>query len=362
MGQRIVFTGGGSTGHVAVNLALIPYFVQEGWKVAYIGSENGIEKQLIAEQKQVDYYGIATGKLRRYLDWNNVKDPFKVIKGIFQAYRIIRRLRPSVVFSKGGFVSVPVVLGAWMNRVPVVIHESDFTPGLANRLSIPFASKVCATFPETVQLIASGKAEYIGAVVRDQLRSGVAAKGLALCNFVRNKPVLLVMGGSQGSQRLNALIRGNLSELLRDFQIVHICGKGQTDPSIQLRGYRQFDYVDRELPDLMAMSNLVVSRAGSNAIFEFLALRLPMLLIPLSRKASRGDQIHNARSFVAAGYAEMMEEEQLTDDSFLKALNDLLANKERYIGHMDQGDPGDAKSRLIEIITGAAGSSGPAGK
>jgi UDP-N-acetylglucosamine--N-acetylmuramyl-(pentapeptide) pyrophosphoryl-undecaprenol N-acetylglucosamine transferase len=362
MGQQILFTGGGTTGHVAVNLALIPHFVQEGWKVAYIGSENGIEKQLISDLKQVGYYGIATGKLRRYLDWNNVKDPFKVIKGIFQAYLIIRKLRPRVVFSKGGFVSVPVVLGAWMNRVPVVIHESDFTPGLANRLSIPFASKVCATFPETVRLVAGGKAEFIGAVVREHLRSGVAAKGLALCNFLRDKPVLLVMGGSQGSQRLNALIRGNLSDLLRTFQIVHICGKGQTDSSIQLRGYRQFDYVDRELPDLLAMSDLVVSRAGSNSIFEFLALRLPMLLIPLSRKASRGDQIHNARSFVAAGYAEMLEEEQLTDDSFLDALNDLHANKERYIGHMEQGEPGDAKTRLIEIITRAARSASSAWK
>lgn len=349
MGRKIIFTGGGTAGHVTVNLALIPKFIAEGWEVTYIGSENGIEKQLVSENRRVKYYGISTGKLRRYFDWNNVKDPFRVMKGVYQAYRIIKELKPNVLFSKGGFVSVPVIIGAWLNRVPVIIHESDLTPGLANRIAMPFATKICITFPETKEHVKSDKANHVGAIIREELKHGNATRGLTLCNFTRSKPVLLVMGGSQGSRKINETIRANLNQLLNDFQIVHICGKGQLDPSIQKKGYQQYEYLTTDLPDVMAMADLVISRAGANSIFEFLFLRKPMLLIPLSKKASRGDQILNARSFEKAGYAHVLMEEEITNESFMQSVRSMAQDRQRMIERM-QGNEEDGLEKVFHLI------------
>jgi UDP-N-acetylglucosamine--N-acetylmuramyl-(pentapeptide) pyrophosphoryl-undecaprenol N-acetylglucosamine transferase len=348
--KKIVFTGGGSAGHVTVNLALIPILIQEGWDVSYIGSEKGIEKQLVTGLSNVRYYSIHTGKLRRYFDWNNVKDPFKVMKGAFQAYKIIKKLKPDVIFSKGGFVSVPVILGAWLNRVPTIIHESDITPGLANRISMPFVTKVCTTFPETIKYLPSSKAAYVGAVVREELKKGNAIQGLRYSHFTNDKPILLIMGGSLGSQQMNQAVRNNLHLLLTDFQIIHICGKGNIDSSIHEKAYKQFEYIDKELPDFMAMSDMVISRAGSNSIFEFLALRKPMLLIPLSQKVSRGDQILNAKSFKESGYCEVLLEEDITDESFVKAVYQLFENKFLYIESMKKNDGEGAEERVLELI------------
>lgn len=348
--KKIIFTGGGSAGHVIVNLALIPKFLHEGWDVQYIGSEGGIERQLISDVKQVTYFGISTGKLRRYLDWNNVKDPFRVLKGVLQATRLIKKLKPNVVFSKGGFVSVPVILGAWLNRVPVVIHESDITPGLANKLSIPFATKVCTTFPETKQHLRTKKAEYVGAIVREELKEGNASHGLTRCNFTKDKPILFIVGGSLGSQRINQVIRANLTKLLSDFQIVHICGKGQIDSSLSSEGYKQYEYINEELPDIMAMSDVVISRAGSNFLFELLALRKPMLLIPLSKKASRGDQILNAQSFKNLGYCEIIFEEELSNETLLQGVNHVFENRLVYIENMKKTEEQDPIRKVIEMI------------
>ncbi len=352
--QKIIFTGGGSAGHVTVNLALIPRFKQIGWDVAYIGSRDGIEKQLVGNLDDVPYFAVATGKLRRYFDWNNFKDPFKVMKGIFQAYRIIKREKPAVIFSKGGFVSVPVVIGARLNKVPTIIHESDLTPGLANKLSIPFATKVCTTFPETAKHLKGDKVVHVGAVVRDELKQGNALRGFTYCGFTKTKPVILIMGGSLGSQRINETVRANLSTLLSEFQIVHICGKGQVDPSIEERHYKQFEYVSEELPNLMAMADFVISRAGSNAIFEFLALRKPMLLIPLSRAASRGDQILNAKSFADAGYAEVLQEEALTDESFVAAVRRVYENRAQITRQMEQKEGEEAIDKVIALLEESA--------
>jgi UDP-N-acetylglucosamine--N-acetylmuramyl-(pentapeptide) pyrophosphoryl-undecaprenol N-acetylglucosamine transferase len=349
MGRKIIFTGGGTAGHVTVNLALIPKFIAEGWEVTYIGSENGIEKQLVSEHRKVKYYGISTGKLRRYFDWNNVKDPFRVMKGVYQAYRIIKELKPNVLFSKGGFVSVPVIIGAWLNRVPVIIHESDLTPGLANRIAMPFATKICITFPETKEHVKSEKAIHVGGIIREELKHGNATRGLSLCNFTRSKPVLLVMGGSQGSKKINETIRANLNQLLNDFQIVHICGKGQLEPRIQQKGYQQYEYLTTELPDVMAMADLVISRAGANSIFEFLFLRKPMLLIPLSKKASRGDQILNARSFEKAGYAHVLMEEEITNELFMQSVRSLVQDRQRMIERM-QGNEEDGLEKVFNLI------------
>lgn len=350
MGKTILFTGGGTAGHVMVNLALIPRFREDGWEIIYIGSKNGIEKSLVADLEGVTYYSVSTGKLRRYFDWNNFKDPFKVLKGIFQAFRVIRKHKPNLIFSKGGFVSVPVVLGGWLNRVPVIIHESDITPGLANKIAIPFATKVCTTFPETTRHFDKDKAKYVGAIIRDELRKGDAGRGRKLCGFDKEKPVILIMGGSLGSRILNEVVRNNLDSLLPRFQIVHLCGKGQVDDNLQKPGYCQFEYLSDPLADVLNMADFVVSRAGSNAIFEFLSLNKPMLLIPLSKAASRGDQILNARSFEKMGYAQVLMEEDLSDEKFLEQLEQLMENKETYREKMSQNSPEQSMNEVIQLI------------
>lgn len=353
MAKKILFTGGGSAGHVTVNLALIPKFQDMGWNVQYMGSTHGIEKELIQKLTNVEYISISTGKLRRYLDRENLRDPFRVIKGVFQAYHLIRKMKPNVVFSKGGFVSVPVVLGAWMNRVPVIIHESDITPGLANKFSIPFASKICVTFPEAKNHIKNDKALYVGAIIREELTNGSAVKGFTICNFTRNKPVIVCMGGSLGSQRINEILRRNLHHLINNFQIVHICGKGEIDNSLlsNYREYKQFEYVHSELVDILAMTDIVISRAGSNSIFEFLSLKKPMLLIPLSREASRGDQVLNAVSFKSSGYCEVLFEEDMDDVSFIKAINDVFEKRFEIIKRMNKSGSNNAINQVVKIIT-----------
>ncbi len=349
--NTIVFTGGGSAGHVTPNLALIEELQRQGWDIRYIGSAAGIEKGII-EQEGIPFYPISSGKLRRYFDVKNFKDPFKVLKGVYESYRLIRQLKPSTVFSKGGFVSVPVVLGARMCRVPVIIHESDMTPGLANKISIPFASKVCVTFPETLQHIQNDKGVLTGLPIRKAISQGNARKGRQLCGFHSEKPVLMIMGGSLGSQAINQVVRDSLDRLLPDFQIVHICGKGNISSAHEntTSGYKQFEYVSGELPDLMAMADMVVSRAGSTSIYEFLSLEKPMLLIPLSRSASRGDQILNAESFRKAGYADVLYEEELTADSLCSRVLDLNRNSACYKEQMAQNRKVDAVNAIIELI------------
>ncbi|GAJ39903.1 undecaprenyldiphospho-muramoylpentapeptide beta-N-acetylglucosaminyltransferase [Saccharococcus caldoxylosilyticus] len=353
MSKKIILTGGGTAGHVMVNVALIPKLKEQGWNIAYIGSHQGIEREIIAKMDDVPYFPISTGKLRRYFDWNNFKDPFKVLKGTWQAYRIIKKEKPDIIFSKGGFVSVPVIIGAWLSGVPSIIHESDITPGLANKIAMPFATKICVTFPETMRHVKEEKGVYIGAVVREELKRGDADKGRKLCQFEKGKPVLLAMGGSLGSKRINDALRANLQTLLSDFQIVHICGKGNVDAKLaNEKGYKQFEYVHEDLPHLLAMADIVLSRAGANSIFEFLALRKPMLLIPLSKEASRGDQILNARSFEKSGYAEVLMEEDLTNESLQSAIYHLYQNKDRYQQNMERSDAGDALEKLLTLIEG----------
>ncbi|TFE19473.1 undecaprenyldiphospho-muramoylpentapeptide beta-N-acetylglucosaminyltransferase [Cohnella luojiensis] len=348
--KKIMFTGGGSAGHVTVNLALIPRFLEEGWSVEYLGSENGIEKQLVLSVRNVRYHGIATGKLRRYLDWKNMKDPFKVIQGVFQAYRLIRKQKPNVLFSKGGFVSVPVVLGAWLNKVPIVIHESDVTPGLANRISIPFATRICTTFPDTEKHLPSGKTHYVGPIIREELKQGSAERGRVFCHFINKKPVLLIMGGSLGAGKINHAVRSSLERLVGHFQIVHLCGKGQIDLSYQYPLYRQYEYIQEELPDIVAMSDVVISRAGANSIFEFLTLGKPMLLIPLTLEQSRGDQLVNADTFQKSGYCEVLFEEDLTADTLISSIKQIYENRHVYLQNMSRFERKDALSFVFELV------------
>jgi len=346
--KRIVLTGGGTAGHVTPNIALLPKLRQLGYDVHYIGSYNGIEKTLI-ESCQIPYYGISSGKLRRYFDLKNFSDPFKVLKGFSEAYKLLKKLKPDVVFSKGGFVSVPVVIAAGRLHIPVVIHESDMTPGLANKLSIPSASKVCCNFPETMKHLPKGKAVLSGSPIREELLTGDRAKALKFTGLTGDKPVLLIIGGSLGSVVVNEAVRSILPKLLKKFEIIHLCGKGKLDQSLSaMNGYVQYEYISEELKDLFALSDIVISRAGANSICEFLALRKPALLIPLSAAASRGDQILNANSFKKQGYADVLEEEQLNGDTLYDALNLLWENRESYVNAMETSPLGNP----IETITG----------
>jgi UDP-N-acetylglucosamine--N-acetylmuramyl-(pentapeptide) pyrophosphoryl-undecaprenol N-acetylglucosamine transferase len=359
---KIVFTGGGTAGHVMPNIALFKTLREEGWSLSYIGSHNGIERDIITGLEgfgDIPYYGISTGKLRRYFDLKNFKDPFRVLRGVWQAYRLIRNIRPDLVFSKGGFVSVPVVVAARLCRVPVIIHESDLTPGLANKLAVPFATRVCATFPETMDHLPKEKAVLTGSPIRAELLSGDAARGRLRCDFVRGKPVLLVVGGSLGSQVINRAVRESLDRLLKQMQVVHICGKGNLDPALEGKaGYRQFEFVGPELADLLAMADAAVSRAGANAIFEFLAAEKPMLLIPLSRQASRGDQIQNAASFEKRGFSMTLPEERLTPDTLVSAVLELLDKREHIRRNMREYGAGTGNEAILALIRETAGAPG----
>jgi len=348
--KNILFTGGGTAGHVIVNLALIPMFQKEGWQVDYIGSKEGIERELISQLDGVTYHPISTGKLRRYLSKENLKDPFKVLKGTFQAWRILGKKKPAVIFSKGGFVSVPVILASKLRGVPAVIHESDYTPGLANKIAIPLAKKVLATFEETIEYLPEKKREYVGAVVRKELFEGNRERGLEFLGFNKDKPVLLVMGGSGGSVKVNDALRSGLEELLQQFQIVHICGKDKVDSTYQQTGYVQFEYIHDALNDVFAATDYVLSRAGANAIFEFLSLQIPMLLVPLGLDASRGDQIVNAKSFAKKRYARVLEDDQLTTETLVNELNQLKEMTPIMIDKMKEYNSKSARDTAIEII------------
>ena len=346
--KRIVITGGGTAGHVTPNIALLPKLKELGYDVHYIGSYNGIEKTLI-EACGIPYYGISSGKLRRYFDLKNFSDPFKVLKGFSEASKLLKKLKPDVVFSKGGFVAVPVVIAAKQHRIPVIIHESDMTPGLANKLSIPSASKVCCNFPETMEHLPKGKAVLSGSPIRQELLTGSRQKALQFTGLSGTKPVLLIIGGSLGSVVVNEAVRSVLPKLLKKFEIIHLCGKGKLDQTLTaMNGYVQYEYISDELKDLFALSDIVISRAGANSICEFLALRKPALLIPLSAAASRGDQILNAHSFEKQGFSAVLEEEQLNGESLLQALDNLWENRDSYISAMNESPMGDS----IETITG----------
>lgn len=328
--KKIVLTGGGTAGHVTPNLALVPALRKEGWDIHYIGSYQGIEKQLVT-QEEIPYYPIASGKLRRYLSIQNLKDPFKVIKGYFDALKILKKIRPQVVFSKGGYVTVPVVLAADHLGIPVIIHESDMTPGLANKIAMRSAKTVCVNFEETLKYV-GGKGMYTGSPIRQSLFKGNKTTGNKLCDFKEIKPTLLMMGGSLGARKVNEVLRQALPDLLPTFNIVHICGKGHLDEGLKtLQGYKQFEYVNEELPHLFALADVMLSRAGANAVMEILALHLPSLLVPLSQAASRGDQILNAEAMKKKGYCEVLQEEDLTKESLEKSLNLLYNNRKHYV-------------------------------
>ncbi len=348
--KKIVLTGGGSAGHVTPNIALIPALKKAGYEIYYIGSYEGIEKKLI-EDYNIPYFGIATGKLRRYFDPKNFTDPFRVMKGFTESISLLKKIKPDIVFSKGGFVSVPVVRAARVLKIPYIVHESDITPGLANKLSMNGASKICCNFPETMRLLPADKAVLTGTPIREELGMGSREAGRQLCGFIDDKPVLMVIGGSLGAQSVNETVRYALPRLLPNFNVVHICGKEKMDNlKLSVPGYKQFEYVKNELKDIFAMADIVVSRAGANSICELLALKKPNILIPLSTKSSRGDQMLNARSFEQQGFSVVIDNDDLDEDILVETIEDLYNDREKYVEAMSKSNLHSATNTIVQII------------
>ncbi|HKM35398.1 MAG TPA: undecaprenyldiphospho-muramoylpentapeptide beta-N-acetylglucosaminyltransferase [Lachnospiraceae bacterium] len=348
--KKIVLTGGGTAGHVTPNIALLPHLKSAGFEVTYMGSYDGIEKKLIADFN-VPYYGISTGKLRRYLDPKNFTDPFRVIKGYREARRYLKEIKPDIIFSKGGFVSVPVVRAAASLKIPCIIHESDMTPGLANKMCIPVASKICCNFPETLKMLPENKAVLTGSPVREELLSGNKISALDLCGFTANKPVVMIIGGSQGAASVNKTVRTALPKLLDDFQVVHLCGKDKVDNLLlNVKGYKQFEYLKTELKDIFAMADVVISRAGANAICELLALNKPNILIPLPSSKSRGDQLLNSRSFESQGFSIVIDEDYLTENLLVEKVQELYCCRQCYIDTMKQSHQLDSIDTIMGLI------------
>lgn len=348
--KKIVLTGGGTAGHVTPNIALLPKLKEAGYEIYYIGSYDGIEKKLI-EEFNIPYFGISSGKLRRYFDIKNFTDPFKVLKGYSEAAKLMKKIKPDVVFSKGGFVTVPVVIAAHRKKIPTIIHESDMTPGLANKLCIPSATKICCNFPETISHLPEGKANLTGSPIRAELLSGNKDEARKFCGFSDDKPVVLIIGGSLGAAAVNDAVQKILPQLLPKYNVIHLCGKGKLDESLKgTAGYVQYEYIKKELADLFALADVVISRAGANAICELLALKKPNILIPLPAAASRGDQILNANSFKKQGFSEVIDEEKITDDLLLETINNVYNNRSKYVEAMEKSPQQNGVEAVISLI------------
>ena len=347
--NTILFTGGGTAGHVTPNIAIIAMLKEKGFNIHYIGSKKGIEKDII-EKEQIVFHGIHTGKFRRYFDVQNITDMLRIILGFFESIVLIALIKPDLLFSKGGFVSPPVVWASWLLRVPIIIHESDISPGLANRISIPFATTILYSFPETKALLSKKKALFSGLPVRQMFEKGNRRNGLRICKFSDHLPVILVIGGSQGAETINRTVRKSLQILLDRFQVCHICGKGNIDENTKEVGYAQFEYVNEELPDLFAASDAIVSRAGATTVFEILYSKKPSLLIPLGSNASRGDQVENARTLNGQGLCSVLYQEDLNADSLVSRINSCYDNREHYINAITWAEIPDGKASAVKTI------------
>lgn len=359
-GKYIVFTGGGSAGHVTPNIAVIQKCINAGWKVAYIGTDKGIEKTIVSKLL-IPFYGISSGKLRRYFSWHNFIDPFKILFAIAQSYFLLKKIKPALVFSKGGFVAFPVVFAAWLNRIPIVAHESDFTLGLANRLCLPFVSKICITFAEGKEIFKQqDKVVVTGAPLREALFSGIPQRGKAYCGFRDEKPILMITGGGSGSVLINQTVRAILPELLTDFNVIHICGEDKTSMDYDnIAGYQQFTYVNDEWPDLMAAADLVISRSGSNSVYELLALKKPHIFIPLSKHASRGDQIDNANFCAERGLSYVLKEALLNQKSLLAAIHTVHKQRAQITQKLQDFSVQSGTGAIFAVFLSVLGISSP---
>ena len=348
--RHVLFTGGGSAGHVVPSLPLIGYFANAGSRISYVGSREGPERSLVAPLG-VSFFAIRSGKLRRYWSWRNFTDVLWIVVGILQAVVLMGRLRPSVVFSKGGYAAFPVVVAAWLWRIPVVAHESDLTPGLANRLSLPFVAAVCTTFAVTEFPVKNRPVIHTGTPLRGELMRGDAERGRAILGAPRDRPVVVVFGGSLGADALNRIVRQALDRLLEFATVVHVCGPARTEASLaHVPGYHQFEYVGAQWGDLLAAADVVVSRAGANSLYELVALGKPHLLVPLSRSASRGDQISNAQYARSRGWSRVIAEEALDAEGLDAQVRSIYAERAQLMQVLSGAGLGDGTQAVADVI------------
>jgi UDP-N-acetylglucosamine--N-acetylmuramyl-(pentapeptide) pyrophosphoryl-undecaprenol N-acetylglucosamine transferase len=348
--KTILFTGGGTAGHVTPNLALIEAY-GDTVDLHYIGMKDSIEQNLLKETK-VPFYTISAGRLRRYMTFKHLGEPFKLVKGFFQAYRLLSKINPDIIFSKGGFVAVPVVAAAWFKKIPVVAHESDMTPGLANRLCFPFLQTICVNFPEVKKYFKHPERVHVtGTPVRQFLMKGSRKKGLEITGFDTKRKTIIVIGGSLGSVIINKVVRNALPELLKKYQVIHICGKGNLSSDLKdTAHYYQLEFVQKEFADLLALSDVAISRSGANMLYELLTLAKPHLLIPLSKKASRGDQIDNALHFEKQGVSLVIQEESLNENNLINKVEELLADEADYVRKIKDLKMESATQKVKDIL------------
>ena len=357
--SRVVVTGGGTAGHVVPAIPVVEALSAQGCEVHFVGGVEGPERGLMANLPAI-YHGVRTGKLRRYLSMQNLLDCFRIPLGVFQAWQLLRRIAPEVVFSKGGFASFPAVLGAWLNGIPVVAHESDLTPGLANRLALPFVAALCLNFDASTMARRRLRTVVTGTPLRRQLLEGDARRGRALLGIDggAERPVLLVVGGSQGAARLNEVLRAALPELLKSHWVVHVCGPGRTAAGYADQpGYMQVEYVDDGWGDVIAAAGLVVSRAGANALSEWLTLGVPHLLVPLPKTASRGDQLENAAFAAANGWSLVIEEHELDAATLLAGIAKLADDAPDVRRRLQTFRTRDSTALILDELERAAASS-----
>ena len=350
--NTIVLCGGGTAGHVMPNIALICHLKKHFKNIYYIGSHNGIEKDILAEHKEIKYFPITSVKLIRGLTLKNLAIPFKLIKGYNQSKKILKELKPDIIFSKGGYVSVPVTFAAKSLGIPVVAHESDFNLGLANKLILKTCKKMCCSFEETAKSIGN-KGVFTLSPVRNELFLGNAQKAKQVCKFNNNKQTILVIGGSLGAKAINEAMFKIADIITKEFNVIHIVGKGNINNKLKILNYHQIEFLSN-IQDYFALCDLVVSRAGSNAINEFLVLNKPMLLIPLPKGNSRGDQILNAQNFTEKGFALTLLQEDLTEQNLLNKINELKENATKIRQNQAKFKGKNGTENILNVILSSA--------
>ncbi len=338
--KTIILTGGGTAGHTTPHFALLEKLKTHFDNIYYIGSEFGIERELV-KNKGIHYYSIPTVKLQRSLTLDNLKIPFALNKSVKSAKKLLEELKPDVVFSKGGFVGLPVTLACKSLKIPVIIHESDKSLGLANKIASKFASLTITTFPSKIK-----NSKCFGAIVREELFYKSRESSLKHYGISGNKPILLVTGGSMGAKTINEQVRLNLDKLLLHFDVLHIVGKGNLS-NINKKGYYQVEFTD--MAYAYSVADIAVSRAGSNTAFELIALKIPTLFIPLSKKVSRGDQIENARFFYNQGLSHILYEEDI-NEKFLNSVIKLYKMRNVLVSNMKQSKITIANDNIINIL------------
>jgi UDP-N-acetylglucosamine--N-acetylmuramyl-(pentapeptide) pyrophosphoryl-undecaprenol N-acetylglucosamine transferase len=354
--MRVVFTGGGSGGHVFSNVAILHELLSKGVCVtsdlAYVGTKSGFERSVIQEMS-IMYRGIDSGKYRRYFSWKNAFDLVHVLIGFFQSVWFMRRWRPDVLFSKGGYVSLPVVVAGWMLRVPVVIHESDVYPGLANRIAARFATVICLSTRETERYFLGKKTMLTGIPLRSDLRNGSSDRARQMTGLVEHLPVVLFMGGGNGDAVINALLEKFLPKLLTAFQVIHLSGSS-TQPKVVHR-YARFPFLSSEMADVYALADLVVSRAGATTLAEIAELHKPYILFPMPKGCSRGEQVLNARIFANDhGYGAAYEEKDCGSLDLFQCISDFLAKNHDARTPLSDASGNSSASIVAKLLVNTA--------